>query len=145
MLSTRTTSSRAGSSSKPNARAVPAPGRHEPDGALGEPRPKHLAGHDSEGISGDHAEGGPQPDSRRIALARQRDGGELGLVAEFGDEERDGDDAKGAEPGAPFHPFVVAERVTADAPGGEDEEGEPDDGEEDTLREQVFERYPDGD
>ena len=81
-------------SASPNTtKRVAAPIRTTRSGRRG---PELLADHDGEGVGGHHAQGRPQPGAEDALPGGERDGGEHGLVAQLGEQERapDGGDRR---------------------------------------------------
>lgn len=92
------------------------------DGALGDALAEDDAHNDADAVGDDHAAEGAAPYGEDgVELCGERDGGELGLVAHFGDEEGYGHGPEGA--GVAGFVVVVGDGVAPDGPEAEDDEG----------------------
>ena len=89
------------------------------DGPLGQPGTQLPAHDDGEGVGGDHAERRTDPGADRFVVGCEGNRGEPGLVAEFGEEEDQGDGPEHGTTGSPGPGGIaVGQFVTAHRPSG---------------------------
>jgi len=99
------------------------------DDPRGQSRTENVTNADCQGVGGDHAECRSEPGSEQAVIAGEGDGGEHGLVAEFGKKEgptdREQDGTRTLELG--FFSLVFGEFVSAQRPRRKTEKREASD------------------
>ncbi len=117
------------------------PGGHETDQRIRQPLAENDADADADAVRDHHSGGRAQEDGDRIGvLDCQADGGELRLVAELRQKERDGDGEKRAEAGARL--VLSLQRVATNGPEPKEDEGQGGRQRDDVQRDDVGEQAP---